>query len=272
MTLSSWIIGLLGAAVIAGLAYWKRSLSASGFAAAVIAGTVLYAVGSLAWFGTLIAFFVSSSLLSKCKQKAKSAAESTYEKTGRRDAGQVFANGGIAVILCLLNALFPHFLWWAAFVGVLATVNADTWATEIGGLSSSEPRSILTLKKVPTGTSGGISLAGTLATMAGGLFIGLCAWLFSLGSGSAALHVSFGWLLWTGLVAGTIGSLTDSVIGAKWQWMRRCVVCGKDVEAATHCSTKTSYLRGEKWMNNDAVNMIASLAGAVIAVLATASL
>ncbi|MBL0386214.1 DUF92 domain-containing protein [Tumebacillus sp. ITR2] len=268
MTISAWILGLIGATVIAGLAYWKRSLSASGFAAAVIVGTVLYACGSLAWFGTLIAFFLSSSVLSKFKQRAKSGVEATYEKSGRRDAGQVFANGGIAVILCLLNVLFPHFLWWAAFVGVLATVNADTWATEIGGLSQTEPRSILTLKKVPTGTSGGISLLGTLATMAGGLFIGLCAWLLSLSSSSANLHATLGWFLLTGLIAGTIGSLVDSMIGAKWQWMQRCVVCGKDVEAHTHCSTKTSYLRGEKWMNNDAVNLIASLAGAIVAVFA----
>jgi uncharacterized protein (TIGR00297 family) len=260
---SEWILGLIGAGVIAGLAYWKRSLSLSGFAAALAVGTVLYALGSLAWFGTLIAFFVSSSALSKFKQRAKSEVEAAYEKSGRRDAGQVLANGGIAVLLCAGNYFAPHHMWWAAFIGVMATVNADTWATEIGGLSKSQPISILTWKKVPTGTSGGISLAGTLATMAGGAFIGVCAWLLSFGQ--EELHVRFGWFLLTGLVAGTIGSLTDSVIGAKWQWMQRCVVCGKDVEAKTHCSTPTSRLRGESWMNNDAVNVLASLAGGFVA-------
>lgn len=265
MMWGNWIIGLIGASLIAGLAYGKRSLSFSGLLAAVVVGTVLYAVGNLAWFGTLIAFFLSSTVLSKFKQRAKAGVESTYEKSGRRDAGQVFANGGIAVLLCVGNYFVPHHAWWAAFIGVMATVNADTWATEIGGLSKSQPRSILTLTKVPTGTSGGISTLGTLATMAGGVFIGICAWLLS--TGWEQLHVGFGWFVLTGLIAGTVGSLTDSIIGAKWQWMQRCVVCAKDVEAKTHCSTPTSWARGEKWMNNDAVNIIASVAGGVVAIL-----
>ncbi|MGZ4122927.1 MAG: DUF92 domain-containing protein, partial [Tumebacillaceae bacterium] len=55
-----WWIGLLGSVLIAGLAYWKRSLSLSGAVAAVVVGTLLYGLGSVAWFGTLILFFVSS--------------------------------------------------------------------------------------------------------------------------------------------------------------------------------------------------------------------
>lgn len=262
---STWIVGLIGAVVIAGLAYWKRSLSGSGLLAAVLVGTLLYGWGSLAWFGTLIAFFVSSSALSKWKRSVKASAESTYEKTGRRDAGQVLANGGLAVLLCAGNAAWPHFLWWAAFIGVLATVTADTWATEIGGLSRREPRSILTGQKVPKGTSGGVSWLGVLASVAGGVFIGVCAWLLSLGQGE--LHAGFWWFIWTGLVAGTVGSLVDSVIGAKWQWMRRCVVCSKDVEAVRHCNTPTSWQRGVRWMNNDVVNLIASLAGGIVALM-----
>jgi uncharacterized protein (TIGR00297 family) len=140
--MSDWLIGLVGSGVIAGLAYWKRSLSGSGALAAMAVGTVLYALGSAAWYGTLIAFFITSSLLSKWKQKQKAAVESGYEKTGRRDAGQVFANGGLGVLLCLLNHVAPHPAWWLAFVGVMATVNADTWATEIGGLINRPPRSI----------------------------------------------------------------------------------------------------------------------------------
>ncbi|MFC4767335.1 DUF92 domain-containing protein [Effusibacillus consociatus] len=165
-------LGFLGSLGIAGLAYRKRSLSGSGMLAAILVGTVLYYCGNLAWFGTLISFFISSSLLTKWKQKTKEKVEESYEKTGRRDAGQVLANGGIGVLLCVGNYLWPHPLWWSAYIGVMAAVNADTWATEIGGLSRKPPRSILTGKKVPAGTSGGISSLGLSASMLGGLFIG----------------------------------------------------------------------------------------------------
>ena len=258
--MADWLIGLAGSGAIAGLAYWKRSLSGSGAFAAVFVGTLLYALGSAAWFGTLIAFFITSTLLSKWKQKQKAAVESGYEKTGRRDAGQVFANGGLGVLLCVLNSLFPHPGWWLAFIGVMATVNADTWATEIGGLSKKPPRSILTGKVVPTGTSGGISMAGLVATACGGLFIGWFAWLLSDHSLSGISVAAIG------LVAGTVGSLADSFLGAKWQVLHRCSVCEKELEARVHCGVPTSYARGWRWLNNDRVNLVASIAGGGVAV------
>ncbi|MEC0249107.1 DUF92 domain-containing protein, partial [Paenibacillus chitinolyticus] len=165
-------MGLLGSVLVAGAAYSKRSLTVSGAAAAVVLGTLMYSLGSAAWFGTLIAFFVASTLLSKYKHKRKAAIESGYAKSGNRDAGQVAANGGLGLLLCIGSAFAPHPAWWAAFVGVMAAVTADTWATEIGGLSRTAPRSILTGRKVAPGTSGGVTALGLLATCAGGLFIG----------------------------------------------------------------------------------------------------
>ena len=83
-----------------------------GLIAAVLLGTSMFALGNIAWFGTLIAFFISSSLLSKLKHQRKSAAESGYAKGGRRDAGQVAANGGLGLLLCIGNAIWPDPVWW----------------------------------------------------------------------------------------------------------------------------------------------------------------
>jgi uncharacterized protein (TIGR00297 family) len=261
-----WIIGLLGSLLIAGLAYWKRSLSFSGAAAACVLGTVTYAFGSLAWFGTLIAFFVSSTLLSKLKQKRKSAAESGYAKGGRRDAGQVAANGGLGLLLCIGNAIWPHPAWWIIYIGVMAAVNSDTWATEIGGLSRSLPRSIVTGKRVAAGTSGGITWVGLAASGAGGMFIGGMAWIFiELGGTypSAAIIP----LVLTGLLAGLIGSLFDSWLGATAQVMYRCGICGKEVEKQRHCGSPGERIRGAVWMTNDVVNAISSAIGGAAAIL-----
>ncbi|GIM45744.1 hypothetical protein DNHGIG_12930 [Collibacillus ludicampi] len=273
ITMMDWILGLIGSACIALLAYWKRSLSQSGALAAVGVGTVLYAWGSLPWFGTLLAFFISSSILSKWKQKAKEVHENVYEKSGKRDAGQVLANGGAALCLCIAHHFFPHHGWWAAFLGIMASVNADTWATEIGGLSTKSPRSILTGKKVPPGTSGGVTPLGLLAALCGSLLIGACAWLFvSVSPEEANTRLSsgatgVGWIpyLFTATVAGVTGALADSLLGARLQVMYRCSVCGKDVERILHCGKPTVWIRGVRWMNNDMVNFLSSLLGGLVA-------
>ncbi|MGX4584343.1 DUF92 domain-containing protein [Paenibacillus chitinolyticus] len=268
-------IGLLGSVLVAGAAYSKRSLTVSGAAAAVVLGTLMYSLGSAAWFGTLIAFFVASTLLSKYKHKRKAAIESGYAKSGNRDAEQVAANGGLGLLLCIGSVIAPHPAWWAAFVGVMAAVTADTWATEIGGLSRTAPRSILTGRKVASGTSGGVTALGLLATCAGGLFIGAAAWLLArLGSGAVltagAQHPleTLLPLLAAGLAGGLAGSLSDSLIGAKWQAMYRCAVCGRDIERGSHCGSPAEPLRGFAWMTNDAVNVIGSLFGGAAALAA----
>jgi uncharacterized protein (TIGR00297 family) len=277
----NWLIGLLCSGFIAMLAFQRRSLSGSGAVAAIVLGTCMYALGSLTWFGTLIAFFVSSTVLSKVKHKRKTAAESGYAKGGRRDAGQVTANGGIGLLLCMVHAIWPHLAWWFCYIGVMATVNADTWATEIGGLSRSIPRSIVTGKRVEAGASGGITWLGIAASAIGGLFMGGMAWVFvRLGTTSFAAYLPnvgasmeltastvIVLLLVVGTFAGLIGSLTDSWLGATMQVMYRCEVCDKEVEKREHCGRPGMRIRGISWMSNDAVNMSSSLIGGLAAYL-----
>jgi len=269
-----WGIGLAGSLAVASAAYAKRSLSVSGAAAAIVTGTLLFGWGSAAWFGSLIAFFLSSSLLSKWKKAARGEAEGGYEKGGRRDAWQVAANGGLALLLCAANQLWPDPLWLAAFVGALAAVNADTWATEIGGLSKSKPRSLLTGAPVPPGTSGGVTVLGLAASACGGLFIGAAAYAL-LQATPAASHLAADTgvlaagllpLLLAAFAGGMAGSLADSAIGAAWQRMNRCTVCGKEIERAEHCGKPAVRIRGLRWMGNDAVNVLGSIAGSAVAV------
>lgn len=257
------VIGLLASGAVAAAAYRFRALSGSGAAAAVAVGTVLFACGSLAWYGTLMVFFVSSTGWSKWRKRQKRKAESGYEKGGRRDAGQVLANGGLAALLGAAYAAWPSDWWWYAFVGVMASVNADTWATEIGGLSRSEPRSIVTWRRVTRGTSGAVSVPGSLAAAAGALAIGLSAALLLEAERAAAL--SGGWpLLVAAALGGLAGAFADSLLGATVQRMNRCTVCGAEVEQAAHCGRKAERLRGWPWMNNDAVNAVSSAVGGLV--------
>ncbi|WP_036716594.1 DUF92 domain-containing protein, partial [Paenibacillus darwinianus] len=175
------VFGLTGSGFVGWIAYRKSSLSASGAWSAVLMGTAFIVLGGPFWFGTLLAFFISSTFWSKWKKRhrAKAEAEANYAKSGRRDAGQVWANGGLGLALCAAYALWPEPALQFAFVGVMAAVNADTWATEIGAFSRTAPRAVLTGRRVPPGTSGGVTALGAAAALAGAAFIGAAAALLA---------------------------------------------------------------------------------------------
>ncbi|MEO3944157.1 DUF92 domain-containing protein [Gorillibacterium sp. CAU 1737] len=268
--LTPWVLGASGGIFAGAGAYRKRKLTASGALLAALIGAVLYAAGSLVWFAALLAFFSSSTFFSKWKRHKRRLAEQSYEKGSTRDAAQVAANGLLGALFCVADRLFPDPLWLAGFLGVMAAVTADTWATELGGLSKREPRSILTGKRVPAGTSGGISALGTLASAAGALFIGVfgaaCLYLVPEPAVPASPFVLAG-LAASAFAGGFVGALADSLLGATVQRMYRCTECRRLLERKEHCGRPASLARGIKWMNNDAVNIISSVAGAVVSIL-----
>ncbi|MZP43416.1 DUF92 domain-containing protein [Heliobacterium gestii] len=273
------LLGLALSALIAALAYRRRSLSASGVAGAILVGTLIFGFGGWVWGLTLVAFFIYGSALSKYKEAQKSAvAEEKFDKGSRRDFGQALANGGFGAVLAVLHFLFPaEPAFFAAFVGTMATVNADTWATEIGVLSRRPPRLITTGRVVPPGTSGGVTLVGTLATLLGGLLIGLTVWLFvgvqELWRSGAADLVGRFWILPAAVAGGLGGSLFDSLLGATVQTMYVNAETGKETEKkVSRSGVKNRFSRGLPFMDNDMVNFISSAFGAAVAALVASSL
>lgn len=273
-------LGLVLSGAIGVAANRQGALSGSGALGAVIVGTLIFGFGGLMWGLTLIAFFVLSTLLSHYREGAKAQlAIEKFDKGNRRDLGQALANGGAgALIAAVAYLLIPQPLMLAAFIGAMATVNADTWATEIGVLSQRPPRLITTLRPVERGTSGGVTPLGTLASLAGGLAIGLVmVGLLALdnalgGAGTLALANPGAGpaliLLPAAIFGGLAGSLTDSLMGATVQAIYTCPTCNKETEKRIHsCGTPTTLAHGWAWLNNDWVNFISSLAGAAIAAL-----
>lgn len=272
-----FLIGLISSISIAYFAYKLNSLSLNGFFASVLVGTIIFGLGGIAWAILLLAFFVSSSILSKMFRKRKSGVDEKFSKGSQRDAGQVFANGAVAA--CLALTWFVTRLvgpgsngntWiWVAFAGSLAAATADTWGTELGVLSRRRPVLITKFKPVDPGTSGGISLMGALAALAGAALI---AWL-------AVIMSKAGWVSrrdpdvdhWIQFAlitfAGFAGSLVDSLLGATKQAIYFCHSCQKETEKhPLHtCGKHTDLKRGWAWLNNDWVNAACVLAGALIA-------
>ncbi len=255
LLLTRLVWGLSLSALIALFALRRKSLSPSGAWGAVCVGTLIYLGGGGGWFGVLVTFFATSTLLGKVGKQQKSAIKRAFEKDDTRDLSQVFSNGGVAA-LCALFALLSGGgpTWSGAFVAALATANGDTWATELGVLSRGEPFSLFTLRRVPRGTSGAVSPLGLLATLLGGLVVGLAAAL-----NAPAFSHDAPTLIAVGALSGLLGSLVDSALGASIQSGFRCDTCGRDAESRTHaCGRRTRHVRGFLWFNNDVVNLAAT--------------
>jgi uncharacterized protein (TIGR00297 family) len=253
--------GLVAAATIAFVARAARSLTTSGAVAATVIGTVAVTAG-WNWGTLLILYFVSSTVLSRLGRARKEERTSPIvAKGGQRDAIQVLANGGVFAAAAVAMLVDPNIRWIALGAGSLAAAAADTWATEVGTLLGGTPRSILTWRPVPTGTSGGISLIGTLAAVAGATFIGMLARLLGWGPGVVKVVV----------VGGIVGAVVDSVVGATVQARRWCDACERETERVTHdCGTLTRPLRGLDWLDNDVVNFLSNAVGGILAAVLVA--
>ena len=249
-------------AAAAALGYRQRSLSRSGALGAVVVGTATAGLGGWEWGLLVIVFFTTSSALSRLGERRKDRLHAgQWEKGARRDWGQVVANGGLVSALALVTVPWPHPALWAAGVGVLATVTADTWATEIGVLSTRPPRLITTARRVVAGTSGGVTPLGTLAALAGAACIGLAA----LVVGALFRDELRPGLLFAAILGGLVGVFCDSLLGATVQSMAWCPHCRTETERRRHlCGQPTIPLRGWRWLNNDAVNALSSAAGGVV--------
>ena len=258
------LLGTILALIVAISAYKARSLDKSGAIAATLEGILIFGLGGLEWAILLLAFFISSSALSKMFKTRKKDLTEKFEKGSRRDALQVLGNGGLAAIFAALHFFFPDALWtWLGFAAALAAVNADTWATELGVLNPSQPRMITNPKqRVEKGTSGGISLVGTLASFAGAAFIGILAGIFAPSGDALPIAASV-------TLAGLLGALFDSLLGATVQAIYYCPVCEKETERHPEhlCGAETHYFRGWQWLTNDLVNFACSGFGVLIVLL-----
>jgi len=255
------LLGLFAAATIAFAARAARSLTTSGATAATVIGTLAVTAG-WNWGALLILYFVSSTVLSRLGRVEKEArTSSVVAKGGQRDAIQVLANGGVFAMAALVMLVVPDVRWAALGAGSLAAAAADTWGTEVGTLYGGVPRSILTWRPVPAGTSGGISLIGTLAALAGATFV-------------AILTRALGWTPRVAnvvVLGGIVGAMIDSVIGATIQARRWCDACERETERETHdCGAETRRLRGLSWLDNDVVNFLSNAAGGILAALLAA--
>lgn len=250
------VIGAALAVLVSSAAIRVRMLSPSGAVAAVILGTIVVAAG-WAWGILLMVFFALTSILSAYGADTKRAlTRGVLAKGSRRDPVQVWSNGAAFAAAGVGWLMTDSALWLAAGAGAIAAAAADSWATEIGLAFGGRPRSIISGRPLSPGTSGGITLAGSLGGVAGA-------------AAMAGTVLIIGWprgAVSAALLAGVLGMIVDSVLGATLQCHRYCPGCGTETEQRVHhCGRATDMIRGVRWMDNDTVNTFATFSGAVIA-------
>ena len=191
-------------ALFAILAYALGMVSRGGALGGFLVGTLIYACLGPEGFAILALFVLGGSLLTRLGYRRKQRAGTAEAGGGRRGARNALANCSVALVCALLAALTSSHALTAAFVASLGAAFADTAESEVGQLYGRAPRLITTLRTVPPGTDGAVSLPGTLA--------GLVAAALTAALASALGLIESSMIPVT--LAAVLGTVADSLVGA----------------------------------------------------------
>lgn len=231
--------------------------------AAVLIGTLISLSGPLTVIFFIIFLFLSTIVtrLGALRKRALGVGSDLEGRTAR----QVLAVGIIPSIISAIAAFHPSNELLDLLVVSIATSSADTWASEVGILSKSQPRLITKpWIKMSPGTSGGITLLGELGSAAGSAAMIMTALLISRAAVLLPFPASYVWLssppndypiLW---LVGYMGEVMDSVLGALLQPKYLCPRCGVTTDYEVHhCGARTVRIR---WgiASNELINLLAT--------------
>lgn len=222
------------------IAYKIKVLSLSGFLGAAIMGTFLIMLKNFYYIIIFIIFFVSCSIISKIFKR-----ENFYNiKGSERDLIQVYSNGGAALLICIYDFFLPSEFNILLFSSSIAAAMADTWGTEFGKISKTKPRSIISMKSINHGESGGITFIGTFASLLGSCIIGFSTYLlFGISTKQVII------IIMSGFIAALIDSILGATLQGRFKLLKTNVIIEKNKKDSIHIS-------GLKWMTNDIVNVV----------------
>ncbi|ONK80637.1 uncharacterized protein A4U43_C01F20040 [Asparagus officinalis] len=264
-------VAVLISSLIAAWAYRRRSVDLSGVFAGIPV-MVVHAAVDYRFAALLLVFFYTSSKVTRIGEEKKRGVDEGFKEGGQRNWLQVLANSAIATILivmagkmtggqdmclntkdsCLVTCLM------GGIIGHYSCCNGDTWSSELGMLSNTQPRLVTNFKIVRKGTNGGITINGLLAAAAGGFVIGLTFVLVGFFTVKCAADIAWRQLLVVPIaaVAGLCGSLIDSILGAMLQFSGYCTLRKKVVGKPGPTVIKIS---GTNILDNNAVNALSVL-------------
>lgn len=233
-----WAIALSLNAILLAIAFIspKKLLTPVGNINGAILGVLVW--GILGWRGYLIVilYFVVGSGLTFVRMEQKEAEGIAEERSGMRGAGNVWSSA-LAATICAIATLFSppeyKYLFVLGYVASFCTKLSDTTASEVGKAYGKTTYLITTLKAVPRGTEGAVSLEGTLAGIAASAILAIIAWAIGMIS-----PIGIIWCIIAAFVATTIESLIGATLESRFAWL-----------------------------TNDLVNFVNTVIGAIVAIL-----
>jgi uncharacterized protein (TIGR00297 family) len=206
--LTDWPIALAVNTLLGALAFPAKLLTNWGLLNAWVLGVLVW--GALGWRGYLImlVYFALGTLVTRIGFARKAAKGIAEGRGGRRGPENVWGSAAVAALCALGYMAVPNPLWLLAYTASLATKLSDTTASEVGKAYGKTTYLVTTLRSVPAGTEGAVSLEGTLAGVAGSLVLAACGWLVGFVSGWG--------LLWCAIAA-FVATTCESLIGATLQ-------------------------------------------------------
>lgn len=169
----AWAAGVNVA--VAALAAALAVVRPSGALAGALLGTVVLGFGGAGLYALLWAFFLGGTLATRFRKGRKEAMGKAEGSGGRRGAANVLANVAVPAFCALVAGLgVQGDVLRLAAAAALATALMDTVGTEVGQAFVSPTVLLPDFRRVPPGTDGAVSVAGTLAGLAAA---GALAWL-----------------------------------------------------------------------------------------------
>ncbi len=170
---------------------------------------IIYTGSGFVGISLLSIFFLFGTLATSWKLDRKQQLKLEEKNNGKRTAGQVLANTGVAGLLGFFAWQFPHQaqLLTLMLAATYSSALSDTLSSEMGNLYGKNYYNILTFKRDTRGLNGVVSLEGSIFGLCGSVIIAVVYIIFT------GRQTDF-WLI---ILAGTIGNLSDSILGASWE-------------------------------------------------------
>ena len=257
----NFIVPILLTPLIIAFAYKKKALTIGGIIAAVIVDIIIsFALGNFG-FIILLVFFVGGIITDKIKKQGKKTKQNRKKAINKsldcRNHVQVLSNSLVASACALIYYLTEDSVFLIAFIASLAEALADTAASGIGVISG-RAYDLFRMRKCAAGESGGMSVLGTLSSLAAASIIALIALGFGYVNYVSAILITS---------AAFLGVVFDSLLGSLIQVKYRCQSCGSIVESKTHCGKAALRHRGIGFVDNNLVNLLGTVFSALFAVL-----
>ncbi len=224
--LNPWLVAVLLNTGL-GLLGWRlvsKLLTPSGLVHAWILGVIVWGVLGWSGYGVVLFYFLAGSAVTKVGMAEKEAAGIAEKRSGARGPENVWGSAASSTLCALATLLVPieyRPLLCLGYVSGFSTKLSDTTASEIGKAYGQRTFLITTLRPVPQGTEGAVSLEGTLAGMAASVVIAVVAWAVGLIS-----IVGIGWCVLAAFIATNLESVIGATVQSKFAWLTNEVVNG----------------------------------------------